>query len=102
MKDLFFTESRKKLAETFSHRNKKRKNPIGKKRRENKFLGVLFVTGKTFVHLEDGGLDEVGAKEAVLVEEVSHGLAERVLASFAGLAVAESQDQVVHVIESAS
>ena len=97
----FHRNQKENEAETFSHR-KKRKKSNRQRGRKIFFLGVFFVTGKTFVHLEDGALDEVTAEEAVLVEEVGNGLAEGVLANFARLAVTESQHQFVHVVESGS
>ena len=64
-----------------------------------KALGVFLVTGEAFVHLEDSGLDEVHADLAVLVEEVRHRPLNRTLTNLGALAVAEGQDQVVHVVE---
>jgi hypothetical protein len=52
------------------------------------------------VHLEDGGLDDVVAEEAVFVEEIGDGSVKRRLAHFPGLSVANGQNQVVHVVES--
>ena len=97
--NVFYISPKAEESEAEKFLTEKRKTKSGDKKWRRNFLGVFFVTGKTFVHLEDGGLDKVTAEEAILVEEVSHGLSEGILASFSGLAIAESQHQVVHVVE---
>ena len=47
----------------------------------------------------DGGLDEVVAEEAVVVEELCAGVGEGGLAPLLGLAVLVHQAQLVHVVE---
>ena len=52
------------------------------------------------MQLEDGGLNEIHAKEAVVVKKVGHGSVERTFSHFTALAVVVGQDQVVHVVKS--
>ena len=51
------------------------------------------------MELHDGGLDEVVAEEAVLVEEVGARLGEGLLATLLRLAVLVHQAQLVYVVE---
>ena len=52
------------------------------------------------MELHDGGLEDVPAEEAVVVEEVRAAPGPAVLAPVAALAVDERQGQLVHVVVS--
>ena len=54
------------------------------------------------MELHDGGLDEVVAEEAVVVEEVGARLGEGGLAPLLGLAVLVHQAQLVDVVKPAN
>ena len=60
---------------------------------------VLLVGLEALVELHDGGLDEVVAEEAVVVEEVGARLGEGGLAPPLGLAVLVHQAQLVDVVK---
>ena len=60
---------------------------------------VLLVGLEALVQLHDGGLDEVVAEEAVVVEEVGARLGEGGLAPLLGLTVLEHQAQLVDVVK---
>ena len=63
------------------------------------FSVVLLVGLEALVQLHDGGLDEVVAEEAVVVEEVGARLGEGGLAPLLGLTVLEHQAQLVDVVK---
>ena len=66
------------------------------------FSVVLLVGLEALVELHDGGLDEVVAEEAVVVEEVGARLGEGGLAPPLGLAVLVHQAQLVDVVKPAN
>ena len=69
-------------------------------REDHRSLSVVLLVGlEALVELHDGGLDEVVAEEAVVVEEVGARLGEGGLAPPLGLAVLVHQAQLVDVVK---